>query len=82
MQHIRMSEPRFSRATPGALVGGVDGQSPESSLASMDYKHDIAVDMASLSHIWGEEEGRLLRSDGLIVLKDLEVRMGKASFKW
>ena len=84
LRHIRMSEPRFSRATPGALVGSVDGQSPESALASVDHNHDIAVDMASPSPqqpIWGEEEDRLLRSGDLIVLKDLEARMGKASFK-
>ena len=49
LQHIQMSEPGFSHVTPGALIGGVDGQSPESALASMDYKHDIAADMTSPS---------------------------------
>ena len=65
-------------------MASVDGQFPESASAPVDHKYDVAVDMVSPSPqqpVWGEEEDRLLRSGDPVVLKKLEVKMGKASFK-
>ncbi|KIM87289.1 hypothetical protein PILCRDRAFT_814783 [Piloderma croceum F 1598] len=84
LQNIRMSEGSFSGGTPGPLMGSVDRQFPESASASIDRKSDVAVDMVSPSPqqpIWGDEEDRLLRSGDPVVLKKLEAKMGKASFK-
>jgi hypothetical protein len=83
LQNIRMSG-SFSGGTPGPLMGSVDGQFPESASASVDRKYAVAVDMVSPSPqqpVWGEEEDRLLRSGDPVVLKNLEAKMGKASFK-
>ena len=84
LQNIRMSERSFSGGTPDPLAGSVSRQPPESASVSVDRKSVVAVDIGSPSPqqpVWGEEEDRLLCSGDPVVLKKLEAKMGKASFK-